>query len=48
MLPLLGALATSAAVFSVLMAIFLPAIAVPSVWMPFAPRRCRANGTRSS
>jgi len=29
MLPLLGALATSAAVFSVLMAIFLPAIAVP-------------------
>jgi Flp pilus assembly protein TadB len=29
MLPLLGALATSAAVFSILMAIFLPAIAVP-------------------
>jgi Flp pilus assembly protein TadB len=29
LLPLLGALATSAAVFSVLMAIFLPAIAVP-------------------
>jgi Flp pilus assembly protein TadB len=29
MLPLVGALATSAAVFSVLMAIFLPAIAVP-------------------
>ncbi len=29
MLPLLGALATSAAVFSLLMAIFLPAIAVP-------------------
>jgi Flp pilus assembly protein TadB len=29
MLPLLGALATSAAVFSMLMAIFLPAIAVP-------------------
>jgi Flp pilus assembly protein TadB len=29
MLPLVGALATSAAVFSILMAIFLPAIAVP-------------------
>jgi Flp pilus assembly protein TadB len=29
LLPLLGALATSAAVFSILMAIFLPAIAVP-------------------